>query len=124
MQSVIQLTVIILFSFHIFNYVEGLSVIPITGYEALFKNSYYIIGNVFISVILLSSMYHLLVLTVTSLFKGAFDKVNTSLVVVINVQLFFGLFVVTFLGRYLELLGILMVALVILGAVIKHKFDV
>jgi hypothetical protein len=54
--------------------------------------------------------------------KKVNPKLETSLVIILNLQLFFGLFVVTFLGRYLEILGIFVVGLIILGAVIKYKY--
>jgi len=97
-------------------------VIPITGLEALIKNEYFIVGNIFIWTILLGSIYHLVVQVFLFIKPKLMEKLEPSLVAVIIIQLFFGLFVVTFLGKYLELLGIIMVGLIVFTAYLKHTY--
>jgi hypothetical protein len=122
LQILIQVLIVMSFFFKIFNYHEGNQIIPISGFEALIKNSYFIVGNIFIWFMLLGSIYHLFVQLFVMISKKVNPKLETSLVIILNLQLFFGLFVVTFLGRYLEMLGIFVVGLIILGAVIKYKY--
>lgn len=121
-QIFVQFLIILTFFFKSFNYHIGTTVIPITGLEALIKNEYFIVGNIFIWTILLGSIYHLVVQVFLFIKPKLMEKLEPSLVAVIIIQLFFGLFVVTFLGKYLELLGIIMVGLIVFTAYLKHTY--
>lgn len=121
-QIFVQFLIILTFFFKSFNYHIGTTVIPITGFEALIKNEYFIVGNIFIWTILLGSIYHLVVQVFLFIKPKLMEKLEPSLVAVIIIQLFFGLFVVTFLGKYLELLGIIMVGLIVFTAYLKHTY--
>jgi hypothetical protein len=121
-QMGIQVLVIVSFFFKIFNYHVGSDVIPITGFEAIFKNEYFVIGNIFMVIILLVSLFHLIAEIIAVINMGTYKKLETTLMIMINIQLFTGMLVATFLGTYLEILGILMIGLVVASAFIKHKF--
>ncbi len=123
LQTFIQFLIIISFFFKTFNYHLGTTVIPITGFEALIKNEYFIIGNIFIWTILLGSIYHLLVQVFIFIKPKLHEKLDVSKTAMISIQLFFGLFIVTFLGRYLELLGIIMIGLIVFGAYLRYTHN-
>lgn len=122
LQVFIQFLIIISFFFKTFNYHLGLEVIPITGFEALIKNEYFIIGNVFIWTIFLGSIYQMVVQVFLFIKPKFQNKMDASLTGATSIQLFIGLFVVTFLGRYLELLGIIMIGLIVFAAYLRYKF--
>jgi hypothetical protein len=121
-QIFVQFLIIVTFFFKSFNYHIGTEVIPITGFEALVKNEYFIVGNIFIWTILIGSIYHILVQVFLFIKPNLLEKLDPTLVAIIIIELFFGLFIVTFLGRYLELLGIIMVGLIVFSAYLKHTY--
>lgn len=123
LQLLIQVSVIGLFFFNLFHYIENHEKVVITGYQALVQNSYFIIGNVMIWVILLSSIFHLITLILDFMRQQSNPQLKHLSTMAVNIQLFIGLFIVTFLGRYLEYLGILMIAIVMIGAFVKHKYE-
>jgi len=122
LQIMVQFLIIISFFFNTFNYHLGNAVIPITGFEALIRNEYFVIGNIFIWTILLGSIYHLLVQVILFIKPKLQDKLDNSITAIVSIQLFFGLFIVTFLGRYLEILGIVVIGLIVLGAYLRYKY--
>ena len=122
LQIFVQVLIISTFFFKSFNYHLGDAVIPITGFQALFKNEYFIVGNIFIWTILIGSIYHLVVQVFLLAKPKLMEKLDPSITGIIIVQLFFGLFIVTFLGRYLELLGIIMVGLIVFTAYLRHTY--
>ncbi|MCR3905952.1 MAG: hypothetical protein NUK62_02885 [Tenericutes bacterium] len=122
LQIGVQLTIVVLYFFNIMNYEEQGEKIPITGFKALITNEYFIIGNIFLAIVLLASIYHLLTQIIALINEKFYDKLDQSLTIVVNIQLFIGLFVVTFIGLNLEMLGLAMVGLVVFGAFMKYKF--
>lgn len=118
----LQLLLIISFFFNIMNYHVGDIEIPITGFEAIFKNEYFVIGNIFLVIILLVSVFHLIaeIIAVTKI--EHYKKLETTLMILINLQLLTGMLIATFLGTYLELLGIFVIGLIVASAYLKHKF--
>ena len=122
LQIIVQFLIVISFFFKTFNYHIGTAVIPITGFEALVKNEYFIIGNIFIWTILIGSFYHLIVQVFLFIKPKLQGKLDNSLTAIVSIQLFFGLFIVTFLGRYLEILGIAVIGLIVLGAYLRYKY--
>ena len=122
LQIIVQFLIVISFFFNTFNYHVGTLVIPIRGFEALVKNEYFIVGNIFIWTILLGSFYHLIVQVFLLVKPNLQEKLDNSLTAVVTIQLFFGLFIVTFLGRYLEILGIVVIGLIVLGAYLRYKY--
>ncbi|MDO9628494.1 MAG: hypothetical protein Q7I99_01225 [Acholeplasmataceae bacterium] len=122
LQIFLQFLIVISFFFKTFNYFVGNVAIPITGFEALVKNEYYIIGNVFIWIVLLGSIYHLVSQVFALIKPKLYERLDTSVTAIISIQLFFGLFIVTFLGKHLELLGIIMIVFIVFGAYIRHKY--
>lgn len=122
-QGLIQTSIVGSFFLKIFNHKIDGQGIPITGFEALITNNYYIIGNVFIWTMLLGSLYHLTAIILATINQKFKDRLETSLVIVINLQLFFGLFLVTFLGWAIEPLGLGVIGLIIVGAYIKYKYQ-
>ncbi len=121
-QMGLQILLITSFFFKIMNYHVGDIEIPITGFEAIMKNEYFIIGNLFLVIILLVSVFHLIAEIIAVTKPNQYKKLETTLMILINVQLFTGMLVATFLGTYLELLGILMIGLIVASAYLKHKF--
>ena len=121
-QMGLQLLLIISFFFNIMNYHVGDVEIPITGFEAIFKNEYFIIGNIFLVIILLVSILHLIAEIIAVSKPLLYTKLETSLMILINLQLLTGMLIATFLGTYLEILGILMIGLIVASAYLKHKF--
>jgi hypothetical protein len=122
LQIGVQLTIVVLYFFNIMNYEEQGEKIPITGFKALITNEYFIIGNIFLAIVLLASIYHLLTQIIALINEKFYAKLDQSLTIVVNIQLFIGLFVVTFIGLNLEMLGLAMVGLVVFGAFMKYKF--
>lgn len=118
----IQLFIIVSYFFNIMNYDDQGTTVPISGFKALITNEYFIVGNFFLAVVLLASVYHLVTQVIALYNKELYDQLDQSLTMVVNFQLFVGLFVVTFIGLNLEMLGIIMVGFVVLGAFIKYKF--
>jgi len=121
-QMGLQLLLIISFFFNIMNFHVGDVEIPITGFEAIFKNEYFIIGNIFLVIILLVSILHLIAEIIAVSKPLLYKKLETSLMILINLQLLTGMLIATFLGTYLEILGILMIGLIVASAYLKHKF--
>jgi uncharacterized paraquat-inducible protein A len=121
-QMGLQILLIASFFFKIMNYHVGDIEIPITGFEAIMKNEYFIIGNLFLLLILLVSVFHLIAEIIAVTKPNQYKKLETTLMILINLQLFTGMLVATFLGTYLELLGILMIGLIVASAYLKHKF--
>ena len=121
-QMGLQILLITSFFFKIMNYHVGDVEIPITGFEAITKNEYFIIGNIFLVIILLVSVFHLIAEIIAVTKPNQYKKLETTLMILINVQLFTGMLVATFLGTYLEILGILMIGLIVASAYLKHKF--
>lgn len=121
-QMGLQLLLIISFFFNIMNYHVGDVEIPITGFEAILKNEYFIIGNIFLVSILLVSVFHLVAQIIAVSKPSLYKKLETSLMIFINLQLLTGMLIATFLGTYLEILGILMIGLIVASAYLKHKF--
>jgi len=122
LQVIVQFLIVISFFFNTFNYHVGTLVIPITGFEALVKNEYFIVGNIFIWTILIGSFYHAVVQVFLFIKPKLQDKLDDSVTAIVTIQLFFGLFIVTFLGRYLEILGIIVIALIVFGAYLRYKY--
>jgi hypothetical protein len=118
----IQLLIVSSYFFNIMNYDDQGTKITITGFEAIITNEYFIFGNIFLAIVLLTSLYHFITQVIALFNKPLYDKLDQSLTIAVNIQLFIGLFVVTFIGLYLEMLGLAMVGLVVLGAFIKYKF--
>jgi len=121
-QMGLQILLIISFFFKIMNVHVGDVEIPITGFEAIMKNEYFIIGNLFLIIILLVSVFHLFAEIIAVINPNQYKKLETTLMILINLQLFTGMLVATFLGTYLEILGILMIGLIVASAYLKHKF--
>jgi uncharacterized paraquat-inducible protein A len=121
-QMGLQLLLIISFFFNIMNYHVGDIEIPITGFEAIFKNEYFVIGNIFLVIILLVSVFHLIAEIIAVTKPELYKKLETTLMMLINLQLLTGMLIATFLGTYLELLGILVIGLIVASAYLKHKF--
>jgi hypothetical protein len=121
-QMGLQLLLIISFFFNIMNYHVDDVEIPITGFEAIFKNEYFIIGNIFLVIILLVSFFHLIAEIIAVSKPLLYKKLETSLMIIINLQLLTGMLIATFLGTYLEILGILMIGFIVASAYLKHKF--
>lgn len=121
-QMGLQILLIISFFFKIMNVHVGDVEIPITGFEAIMKNEYFIIGNLFLVIILLVSAFHLIAEIIAVINPNQYKKLETTLMILINLQLFTGMLVATFLGTYLEILGILMIGLIVASAYLKHKF--
>jgi hypothetical protein len=124
LQITIQLSIISTFFFNSFNYhLDDGTRIPITGFEALLKNEYWIVGNLLIWLILIISVVHLITQIVASVNPKIYNKIEQSLTAAIIIELVAGLLVVTLLGTYLELLGMIMIGFVVLGTYVKYKFD-
>jgi hypothetical protein len=124
LQILVQIGIIATFFFKGFNYhIEGDIKIPITGFEALVTNEYLIIGNVLIGLILIISIFHLITQIISLIDMPLYEKLDQSLTAAIIIELVAGLLVVTFLGTYLELLGMLMIGFIVLSTYIRYKFD-
>jgi hypothetical protein len=124
LQIAIQLSIINTFFLKSFIYhLEDGTKIPITGFEALLKNEYLIIGNLLIWLILIISIYHLVTQIIASINPVFYKKLDQSLTAAIIIELVSGLLVVTLLGTYLELLGMIMIGFIVVGTYVKHKFD-
>ncbi|MBE0700884.1 MAG: hypothetical protein IH571_04280 [Acholeplasmataceae bacterium] len=130
-QAGIQLLIVISFFFNLFNTQHSLLgdqsetitiKTPISGFQALIDGSFFVFGNILIWALLLASAYHLLSQIMTFAYPDLYVKLETSLTIVINLQIFFGLFVVTLMGRFLEIPGMVMIALIIAGAFLRYKF--
>lgn len=125
LQIGIQLSILATFFFKGFNYnLNSEAKIPITGFEALFKNQYWIIGNIFIWIILLATIFHLFTQIVAYINPNVYKKLENILTATIIIELVAGLLVVTFLGTYLELVGMFMVGFIVLSTYVKYKFEI
>jgi hypothetical protein len=122
LQTLIQGSIISLYFFNIFNYFENETKYLVTGFKAIITNEYYYIGNIMIIVVLLAAVTQFIFLLISFFNLKFYQSKEDLLVTIINIELVIGLLMVTFLGINLEWLGILMIFLIILSAVIKHKF--
>jgi hypothetical protein len=124
LQITIQLSIISSFFLKSFNYhLQDGTKIPITGFQALLTNEYWIIGNLLIWLILIISSYHLVTQIIALINPLLYKKLDQSLTAAIIIELIAGLVVVTLLGTYLELLGMMMIGFVVSGTYLKYKFD-
>jgi len=122
LQTFIQGLIISLFFLKIFNYYVGEDKFLVTGFEAIITNRYYYIGNIMILVILLSAITQFILLLISFINYGLYKKKEDLFVTIVNIELVIGLLMVTFLGINLEWLGLALILLIIISAVIKHKF--
>ena len=124
LQIGVQLSILITFFFKGFNYhLEDGVEIPITGFAALIQNEYWIIGNLLIWFILIISTFHLITQVIAYVDLTLYKKLDPVLTAAIIIELVAGLLVVTFLGTYLELVGLFMIGFIVLGTYLKYKFD-
>ncbi len=124
LQIGIQISILTTFFYKGFNYhLDNDVKIPITGFEALFKNQYWIIGNILIWLILLITLFHLFTQVLAYINPQLYKKIDNFLTAAIIIELVAGLLVVTFLGTYLELVGMSMVGFIVLGTYVKYKFE-
>ena len=100
------------------------TVIYVTGFEAIFINKFWIIGNIAIAYILLASVFQLSVLLLEMVTKGVIKGFEKHTIAVVNIQLLFGLIVVSLLGTFISFPPMFMVGFVAFSAYLKYKFNV
>lgn len=131
-QLIIQGAVIGTFALNSFNYQynivgedESSQIIkvPISGFEAITSGHFFTLGSVVVAVLLLSAIYHLVAQTIILLNKNTAIKLAPSIIVITNIQMVAGLLTVTLLGTFLEVFGFVMIGLIVLGAIIKYRFQ-
>lgn len=114
----IQIIIVILFFLPMMNYRIQDDKVVISGIEAIFTNEYFIIGNILLAIIFVSSVFILLGLIYEAIKKD--KKYDDILTTITNIKLFSGLITVTFLGTYLEWIGLVLIALLVLNTYLNY----
>ena len=105
-----------------FNYYDNENKVLVSGFKAIITNQYYYIGNIMILAVLLAAVFQFVFLVISFFNLEYYKRKDDLLVTIINIEIVVGLLMVTFLGIHLEWLGILVIAIIILSTLIKHKF--
>ncbi len=132
LQLIVQAAVIATFALNSFNYQynvvpddESSQVIkvPISGFEAITSGHFFTIGSVVVAILLAGALYHFVVQAISLFSQTMAEKMAPSIIVVTNIQIIAGLLTVTLLGTFLEIFGFVIVGLIVLGAIIKYRFQ-
>jgi hypothetical protein len=122
LQLTLQGTIIGLYFTNMFNYYDNENKVLVSGFKAIITNQYYYIGNIMILAVLLAAVFQFVFLVISFFNLEYYKRKDDLLVTIINIEIVVGLLMVTFLGIHLEWLGILVIAIIILSTLIKHKF--
>jgi hypothetical protein len=90
--------------------------------QAIFSDSFPIIGRIVLVYIFLSVLFHLVTLVMQLINRELSKKTDDILTAVITIQMIAGLLVVTFVGTYLLMGGFLMIGLIVLSIFLKYKY--
>jgi hypothetical protein len=115
-----QVLIIISYFFDILKDGRGDDAIPVMGYEALFLNAYYIIGNVLMGLILLSAVGMVFLFLRIIIQNEVTEKQDQFMTIFSNVQLFSGMIFATFLGTFLAFGGYIVIALIVISAYVNY----
>jgi hypothetical protein len=115
---VLQLLAVILFFLPMMSYKVADEKVIISGLEAIITNEYFIFGNILLLVIFLSSILILIGLIYESIHHN--KKYDDLMTTITNIKLFAGLITVTFLGTYLEWIGLVLIALLVLNTYLNY----
>lgn len=119
----LYLFIILTFAFDSYYYEIGSDIVHVTGFEAIFVNQFYIIGNILMVMILLTVSYQIVVQTIVNLTNKKDERLHKSLIIISNIQLFTGIIMITFLGTFMSITAMLMIGLIVLNTFIKYKFN-
>jgi hypothetical protein len=115
---VLQLVAVILFFLPMMSYQIADEKVIISGLEAIITNEYFIFGNILLLVIFLSSILILIGLIYETIHQS--KKYDDLMTTITNIKLFAGLITVTFLGTYLEWIGLVLIALLVLNTYLNY----
>lgn len=94
--------------------------IVFSGFVAVIKGDYFVIGNTVIALVILGIVCHLVSVIYEMIRFDAYKKIEGTINIIVNMTVFFSLIVITFLGTFLELLGYVMVGLMILSTYLRY----
>jgi len=114
----LQLSIVILFFLPMMSYKVLNEKVVISGIEAIFTNEYFIFGNILLAIIFVSSILILIGLIYETIYKN--KKYDDLMTIITNIKLFAGLITVTFLGTYIEWIGLVMIALLVLNTYLNY----
>jgi hypothetical protein len=114
----LQLSIVILFFLPMMSYKVLNEKVVISGIEAIFTNEYFIFGNILLAIIFVSSILILIGLIYETMYKN--KKYDDLMTIITNIKLFAGLITVTFLGTYIEWIGLVMIALLVLNTYLNY----
>ncbi len=93
--------------------------VTLTGFQGLLNPNLLVLGNITLWVLLLALGVQIL-FRVLGWIRNE-TKWNDVTIMTTNLMLISGLVVVTFLGTYLNWIGIIMIGLIVLGTYLNHK---
>lgn len=118
-----QLLIIGAFFFELFHVtIHGVEK-KVTGFDAIISPGFYVIGNILIASILLISLVHFALMVYGIIGQAFSDRLKAFIVGLVNIELIIAIIVVTFLGTFLEVSGMLMIGLIVLSTFLKYKQD-
>lgn len=117
---IIQVALTALFFFPIIYQEVGTETIEMNAMDAIIHGDYLVIGNIVIAGVLLGVITH-----TTSLILGLFnqrfeEKITSSMNLIVNLTVIFGLVMTTFLGTFLTWWGYGLIALLILSTYLRY----
>jgi hypothetical protein len=111
-----QIFIIISYFFNILKSGSDEDALPVMGYQALFLNQYFIIGNILMALILLTAIGMVLIFIQGLIQHSDGKKYDQRMTILSNIQLFSGMIYATFLGTFLAFAGYILITLIIISA--------
>lgn len=118
-----QVLIIISYFFEILKDGSGEDANPVMGYQALFINQYYIIGNVLLGFILLAAILMVFLFVKIIISNEVTEKQDQMMTILSNIQLFSGMIFATFLGTFLAFGGYIVIALIVISAYVNYTLN-
>ncbi len=118
-----QVLIIVSYFFEILKDGRGEEANPVRGYQALFINQYYIIGNVLLGFILLAAILMVFLFVKIIISNEVTEKQDQMMTILSNIQLFSGMIFATFLGTFLAFGGYIVIALIVISAYVNYTLN-
>lgn len=116
----VQTILTALFFFPIIYQEVGSEKIEINAITAILQGDYLIIGNIVIALVLIGVILHEVSLII-GLFNHPFEtKIESTMNIIVNLTVIFGLVMTTFLGTFLTWLGYGLIACLILSTYLRY----
>lgn len=118
LQLILIIGMLVCFYLPMFNVDEQ----TITGFNAIFSNDILLFGNIILGFIVFLTTVHFVFMLLSIVVKTIPEKYQEGINIVVNLNLIFGLLMITFLGWLTNVVAIMCVVLMIASAYVRYKF--